>query len=288
VLLPLAKKLEPLLSLRTESQVRLFASARLPKDKEKPAMRTSKKGLEGPGRVGNDGPTESQDAVHSEERNETGLLQERRGEGDGVSSGTETTDACPAEMRLGDLRTVLEESKLPFFVDLDAWSLDYGRSGSGHVHLLAPDPHLIPENVLNFVAYVPAIARQPLGISGEPPAMGFVMPGWGAVAFINQGHRSVMLPERDMAAYFGIFVHHFRELFSLPGLNHMSQNSSVMLLPPGKDILADWELDFLMRCRFRQLIQDTASATITLIDLVRFAEVFCWAISMSKMHNCRG
>jgi hypothetical protein len=173
-------------------------------------------------------------------------------------------------MRSQDLRTVLEVSELPFFVDLDAWSLGFGRSGSGHVHPLAPDPHLIPECLLNFVGYVPAIRRQPMGIAGEPLALGFAMPGWGAVTLINQERPVTKLPDSKMEAMFGSFVQHFRELLGLVDLEQQSGDGSVVTVPCGKEVLADWELDFLMRSRFRELIRETAGAVITLLELVCF------------------
>ena len=236
VLGPLASRLQPLLSLRSESQVRLYAPGRL-----RGGGRRTREATE---------PTIEQRAAAVEQP---------------------SSEAVSRDVNQTGRFTLLREDELPFFADLDGWSLGFGRSGSGHVHPLSPDPHLIPERLLHFVAYVPSLRRQPMLIAGEPPSSGYVMPGWGAVGLVNPLQPASQLAQKDLASYFGLFAHQFRELVGLAEREPHFELSvhAPAYLPPGKQVVADWEIDGLMAMRFEHLIRDTARAVVTLLDLVR-------------------
>lgn len=276
---PIANRLQPLLSLRTESQLRLFASARVPDPQPAPVASAKASASSAP-------------AIDSSATD--------AGNNSGSANGADTTSSDVANRT----HTLLSKADLPFFVDLDAWSLGFGRTGSGHVHPLSPDPHLIPETVLNFVAYVPARWRRPMTIAGSPPGEGFITPGWGGVAILNDLHASAddaagALPAAASAAFHGLALQQLRQLLGLPdrwpvaAQLHTNANPAafrrehgaasaasaasdagslsapVVLLPPGAAAVALWEVDALLRHRFRQLMRDTADAVVTLLDLVQ-------------------
>lgn len=236
---PLATRLEPLLSLRLESQLRLGAPARVLGTPNVPPPAAA------------DAPPEATLATSEE----------------GAPEATAEVGGAAAS----DHGFTIAEEELPFFVDSDAWSLGFGRTGSGHANPLGPDPHLIPESVLQFVAYVPGRARQPLAISGDPPAAGFVSPGWGGVTLVNAAADGAgLLPAAAEAAFFGSALQQMRQLFDLPE-RPAAQRGRVAVTPPGAKLLADWELDVLLRGRLRALLADAAATTVTLLDLVRAA-----------------
>jgi hypothetical protein len=238
---PIASRLQSLLSLRVESQVRLFASARVSSPAQPPAPPSPP---HQPPIAATDDPVSSKDAL---------------------------PPVLPSPLEPTVPRTLIPEADLPFFVDLDAWSLGHGRTGSGHMHPLAEHAHLIPENLLHFVGYAPAKWRHPMAIAGEPASTGFVIPGWGAVAILNveQAALGGVLPPESEAAFFGLVLQQFRTLLGLPGGWPLMQHGTISAVPAGDQLLTLWELDSLVRQRYVQLLEETARTTVTLLDLVR-------------------
>jgi Phosphatidylinositol-glycan biosynthesis class S protein len=240
---PLAQRLQAVLSLRFESQLRLFAPARVPNPTPMPHCAAS----------ADSAPQAVQDAMGN--------------------AGGPAEDSGAGE-RQQSTRTVLAQEDLPFFVELDAWSLGFGRTRSGHVRPLAPDPHLIPENVLNFVAYVPARWRQPMTIAtaaGGRELLGFCTPGWGAVGLINAGTAAAgAVPVEAQANYMGLALQQLRQLIGLPDCLPLAEQRDIAttIVPPGQQAVALWEVDSLLRLRYAELASDTAEAVVKLLGLV--------------------
>ena len=275
---PLAERLAPLLSLRIESQVRRFVPARMPPpedhvaqlDPAKSAPQDASQRAHDTHAAAADADTNAQDAKQR---------QAALSDIDGSVGGTNDS-ADSGEGKLPP-KTLLTAADLPFFVDLDAWSLTSGRTGAGHQHPLSRDPHLIPEQLLQFVAYVPATHRQPVAIQGShvhgsPGIRGFVMPSWGGVNIHNIAAQQPAgaLPASAMELHHGVALQQLRQLLHLPdrwplATQPAAHASGPLHVPPGKHVVALWELDAMMRQRFEHLVVETADAITTLLELVR-------------------
>ena len=313
---PLAQHLSPLLSLRAESQLRLYAPARVPPPEPAP-----------------------HEAHHTHPANSDAHAARASADSVEAQAGASAADqaATPGAGVAPATHTVLTEEHLPFFVDLDSWSLGFGRGGSGHVHPLSPDPHLIPEHVLHFVCYVPAEFRQPMAIAvNEQERLGFVTPGWGAVGIVNTQHHQgnssssskthskdrcgglQALAQEAEAAYMGIAVQQFRQLLGLPdrasvSAQHQARTSAAAssqescnydsyyadadcaddgvsataaaaIVPPGAQVVAAWEVDRMMRAQLPRLLRSTAQAVTGLLGLVRSAFTY---IEFDALSNVR-
>lgn len=176
---------------------------------------------------------------------------------------------------------------LPFFVDTDAWSLEHGRMVAGHAHPLSADPHGIPESILHFVGYMPASEERPMRIQcSRGECAGFKIADWGGVTLLNSRH-----VQSDLPLFLGTSIQQFRELLGLAAAGNwvvaaprgVAGNRSqgrrshhvrgglgaVAVLSPEGDGVALWEVDWLMRHRYLQLLHETSSAVAALLDLVR-------------------
>jgi hypothetical protein len=99
----------------------------------------------------------------------------------------------------------LTATDIPFFVDADTWALESGRIVSGHVHPLSPESHGIPETLLHFVGYVPALSEQPMSVECSSPqsggsCAGFTVERWGGVAILNNASYREDAEAMSMAA----------------------------------------------------------------------------------------
>eukprot|EP00892_Ulva_mutabilis_P002005 jgi/Ulvmu1/11805/UM080_0016.1 len=174
----------------------------------------------------------------------------------------------------------LPPEALPFFVDSDAWALEHGRMIAGHAHPLSPDPHGIPENVLHFVGYLPPAAERPMRVRcGAALCAGFQIAGWGGVTIMNADDY-----RRDVPLFLGTAMQQFREVLGLTpagdwrvACDRAAGGEGVHLvrvavLSPASDGVALWEVDGLLRRRYRQLLNETGAAVTALLDLVATLE----------------
>lgn len=191
---------------------------------------------------------------------------------------------------------------LPFFVDSDAWALEHGRMVAGHAHPLSPDPHGIPESILHFVGYVPGPAERPMRIQcSTGGCQGFKIAAWGGVTVLNSRDA-----RSDLPLFLGTAVQQFRELLGLApagdwviipprrrgagtGLAGGVASPPVTILSPESDGVALWEVDWLVRRRYVQLMHETGAAVIALMDLVRSRLIpLGVCITCEEPVRCRG
>lgn len=122
------------------------------------------------------------------------------------------------------------------------------------------------EQVLHFMAALPALEHSPLGIQADDNegnnrlASSFEVPGWGGVAILNTTRIVLGGPEDaslEAKRMMGVFLSQFRTLIGAPSFYTRQQTedqatyAKLIFLASPQDGIADWELDVIVRSLFK-------------------------------------
>ncbi|RLN94529.1 hypothetical protein BBJ28_00006620 [Nothophytophthora sp. Chile5] len=153
------------------------------------------------------------------------------------------------------------------------------------------------EQVLHFMAALPEATHSPLFIRPDDGkqqsgglATSFELPGWGIAVILNPHALSsspaasavtdevtsspAATKEKELQRAMGLFVTQFRTLLGVPSFiqRQRSEDASrrtLLFLPSPMDGIADWELDEIMRSRFKRHMQaaiETLQSTVELVE----------------------
>lgn len=160
------------------------------------------------------------------------------------------------------------KEELPFFVDSNAWNLDF-----------VVDTQI----ALNFLLYVPEARLHPLGIKKPDgnfsKTNGFLVPQWGGVVIHNPPDdlQDGLLRKESLKDAFSVFVSQFRDCFGLPSAKRRinsirkslkNQNIKFHILQSSKTGVSDWEFDSILFKRLKTAQKETLKNLIRFTNLV--------------------
>ncbi|TYZ65746.1 hypothetical protein PybrP1_003095 [[Pythium] brassicae (nom. inval.)] len=137
------------------------------------------------------------------------------------------------------------------------------------------------EQVLHFMAALPALEHSPLGIqaSDEPGrlASAFEIPGWGGVAILNTTRLLSGRAEDaalEVKKLMGVFLTQLRTLLGAPSFHERQRaaardpRAKLVFLPSPRDGIADWEIDVIARARFKHYLRASITTLQSIVQLV--------------------